>query len=1106
MPKLPTIHKLTLVFGILTASALWLPAQPAPELPELLKTLESGTDEAAYHAIDALTARHAHALEAVPLLVQRLTGEEPSLALRCAAAHALGVAHPETPDVVTALADALRSGNERLRCTAAWALTAIGEPARPALTAALLGPNKTLRLTVANALRGSADSTFNDLLEWASPAVALLGPSLLPNGGFEAHHKELTGWSVNPCRDATGVASIDDTTARTGRRSLRLTKTNGLGYLDIRSTHPVVIPPGRKTWTYAVHFRADDAPVSSALYLRFEDEKGNLIGDDTGLNRAAGWQSQSLLRNTPPGKWDKRLIMRRQSKEEQRLYVHIILYGNPCTVWIDDVTFPSPEWKPAATGPTMTQPRHTRSEALAVLAQRPDARAIVRKGARNSELIVDGKPAAPVLHLGVSPLHADFHLFETQGNVPLQVLNIFLDSRKGTYIPNRPNWPGEAPVWRVGGETDFTTPMALVEGFARRAPNSYLILGFQVSWPEDYVTRNPETVWLDKDGRKGCGAATHFLGFKEELPRGTRWWPSPYSRKARQDAADVIRAFVRELKTTPYIKMVAGTFISGGHDGQFYIGWPDYSEPGVLGWREWLRRRYGSDEALAKAWRTPGATLANAQVPLSDSEAPPPPGGTLMFHDPRSRTPHSDYDEFMNQSIWEIEDYFAGVVKDEIGKDIIGLTWHMGGGWKGDFRAFLGSRALDAFISQPFYEFRYPGHSGGINCPYESIALHGKLAIKEMDTRSWLRGISNELITMRIGTPLSRDHFQAMNRKETGQMIARGQGYWYYDISGSTYRHPAAMEEIRTTKGVAEHVAANPRPFRPDVALVYHTPSFFCRRKTLYGLYNVATYAMKWQHMTLNTAGVPTHGYFLRDLMQQPELCRYKVYVFVNAFYLTEAERTFIGTLKQNGNVLLWHYAPGYVSPAGVSPDTISELIGMGVQTTPALTAQPTVVGPSGDPLARDLPPLQGMGDVFRSFFTLASTPLAHIDAQRFWVEDDDATVLARYASDNKVAIAVKRHPDWTSVYVASVAGIGAQLFHNVAREADAYVVTEPGPEVHMNGSFISLHGVRGGEIRLRLPRKCDVSDAFTGRIIARGAPETTLSLPAQATRWLLLE
>src|SRR5690606_11354816 len=137
-----------------------------------------------------------------------------------------------------------------------------------------------------------------------------------------------------------------------------------------------------------------------------------------------------------------------------------------------------------------------------------------------------------------------------------------------------------------------------------------LILGLHVNWPRDYVHHNPDTRWLDERGRGACGNVMFLRSFERQLPEGMIWWPSPYHPKPIEDAAEVIRQLVLHLRTTPYWPHVAGFFVLGGHDGQFHIRAPDYSQTATHAWRQWLAQRYGSDEALAQAWHRPGATLA----------------------------------------------------------------------------------------------------------------------------------------------------------------------------------------------------------------------------------------------------------------------------------------------------------------------------------------------------------------------------------------------------------------------------------------------------------------------------------------------------------------
>lgn len=993
---------------------------------------------------------------------------------------------------------------EPVRVQAATALTQLGPGAYPLIREILLGGDRNARLTMATAVRGMAGGVPPELrneVDWANPPVMQTGPSLHPDGGFEAAADgKLVGWEVLFKEGATGAWTIDAGRAREGRQSLKLTKTNGLGYIMLRSTQPVVVPPGRGTWTFRAFFQCFDARYNTLLLPRLETENGGLIWDDTALNRSAGWQSQSLLRNTPPHVWDRRMIMFRQRDREMRLRPALIFYGNPATVWLDELEFPAPPWQAAAAGPTPPQPDLTLEQALAVVAKRPPATAEVKKIDGRTALLLDGQRRAPILYLATRGYQGDFKLVAQDGGIQLPVVRLSLRG-DGNYPPFREAWSGR-------GEPDFSGFFEVLERAVRMAPESHLILGLGIDWPADFLEANPDEAWLDEAGRRGWGQAMHLRGFAAELPPGKPdnpniWWPSQYSEKAFGAAEKIVRQFLTELKEKPYAKIIAGVFVSGGHDGQFMIHRRDYSAPAVAAWRAFLAERYGDDAALARAWNRPDARIAEAPI-LPDK---PPQADNAMFYPPASHRAYADFREFEERQIWKNSERFARAFKEIFGRDKLALTWCMGGGWRKNFAYFFASPYLDAFVGQPSYEYRYPGSSGGFNAVPDSCSHHGKLAVAELDTRNWMRGIYNELVTMRIGTPTSAKRFADLVMKDGGRMAAGYQGYWFFDIGGNAYRHPAALEVIRQTGEAVQWVAerAGRDTFRPDVALVYHQPSIYWEAPWSFSKANFPSYLIDYQLYQLRLSGVPCANYYLRDLMANPEFRRHKVYVFLNAFMLNEPERKFIrDELQKDGRILVWNYAPGFLSDRGLGVDGVSELVGMRVGTDAEL--KDSLVEPApGDRLSANLPPNVGTADVFRRRFDLRPKETKH-NVQRFRIEDAEAVTLAKYRDDGSAALAVRRFRDWTSVYSAQAGGLDAELLHNIAAEAGAYTLTRPGLIVDMNGNFISLHAFAGGVYQLKLPRRAAVLDALTRRRLADAATEFELDIQAGESRWLLLE
>jgi hypothetical protein len=123
---------------------------------------------------------------------------------------------------------------------------------------------------------------------------------------------------------------------------------------------------------------------------------------------------------------------------------------------------------------------------------------------------------------------------------------------------------------------------------------------------------------------------------------------------------------------------------------------------------------------------------------------------------------------------------------------------------------------------------------------------------------------------------------------------------------------------------------------------------------------------------------------------------------------------------------------------------------------------------------------------------------------QPFWVEDDRATVLARYAETGQVATARRTLPGWTSVYLAAANSLTGDLLNALARQAGAYVCGPAGQSVNLSADFASLHGLRNGDYPLRVPPGVkQVLEADTGKALPLRGGVCTLTVKAQETYWL---
>jgi hypothetical protein len=1011
--------------------------------------------------------------------------------------------HPPIPATATpALREIIeKDASSNVRGLAAGVLAQTGEAAQETIQELLLSPDLRVRQTMATAVRAlpKIPDALQSYVKWASPPYALGGPSLHPNSGFEAG---LLGWNVSLENGAQGEWIVDENIFNNGHRSLKLTKTNGVGYIRLKSAFPIVLPAGKENITWRGWFHSANAPLTSMLLFRLVDESGE-PAPDLFASGSTQWQSQSLLRSTPSGVWDKRLLAVKPSDTTRRYWMEAVLYGNPCSVWLDDLDFPAAPWNFYVSDPV---PSLAASQTQKY--QAPTAPIVAQVASKNNrtELLYNGQSVPPILQFPFIAQYGDFAAFERAGittqTVTLQINDS--DRQLASQSAQTPVWPSAK-----NKKYYFEELMRTVERAAAQAPDSKLFLNFHVLWPRDYVDANPGSEWVNAKGEKGYGNWLYFSGFAKELPNANmNWWPSPYLDRPFEDAAEVIRAFMQQLKTKPFSNQVVGCFISGGHDGQFYIKERDYSAAGTAAWQKWLQQKYGSEENFNRAWKTRNLSFGSTPVPQERQAYQTPKNLSQIFFDPATETNQRDYEEFRTERMWRLKEILLQAADDGIGRDLIGLTWQMGGALSGNLGALLRSKTLDGVVVQPSYEYRMPGYVGGVPAAYNSYAAHGKLMIKEMDTRSWIRETyNNEITGMKISTPMSLENFQKLFRKETGQMIAEDAGWWYYDISHNAFRFPGIMDEIEKEENVYRETLQKPRTFAPQVALIFSDPGNSWSRTTHYGFRKIAQWMLNYQNIAFSTSGVPADKFYLDDFMALKNWDQYKTVVFVNAYHMGRSERAFVNTqLKKNQRTLIWHFAQGYLSDENFSADNISQLAGMKIATELSIARQRAIAVSAGDPLAKNLLPLQGMGDIFRTQFNLDTTT-PNYDTQRFWVDDTQVTPLATYPEDGKTAIAVRRFPDWTSIYVAPLGGLSAELLNNAARESGAFVASEPNAlSIDMNNRFMSLNALQSGDYQIRLPRKSKITDVDSGKVVASNAEVFTLQMQAQESRWLRLE
>ena len=124
--------------------------------------------------------------------------------------------------------------------------------------------------------------------------------------------------------------------------------------------------------------------------------------------------------------------------------------------------------------------------------------------------------------------------------------------------------------------------------------------------PPWWIEQNPDHELL-------CHNGSQYIAIDNEV--------SLASKKFREEAGEVLRLLLRHMKEQSYYNRVFGLKIGGGQSYEWMIRGtgaeqgPDYSPVSVAGFTEYLKKKYGTEEALQAAWGNSKVTFETAAAP-----------------------------------------------------------------------------------------------------------------------------------------------------------------------------------------------------------------------------------------------------------------------------------------------------------------------------------------------------------------------------------------------------------------------------------------------------------------------------------------------------------
>ena len=504
----------------------------------------------------------------------------------------------------------------------------------------------------------------------------------------------------------------------------------------------------------------------------------------------------------------------------------------------------------------------------------------------------------------------------------------------------------------------------LIRGVLELCPTAAIMLRLHINAPFWWNAAHPEECTQYADGpakmhEADIGVHRHIIG---DLDR--RQLHSLASDIWRRDTAKVLEEFCRRLSATPEgDRLFSIQFCDGVSHEWHYWGFiehePDCGPAMTRYFQRWLKEKYGTDDAIRKAWNDNAVCLATAEVPDMRWRQK---WEHQIFRDLASDQRIVDYYTCQQESVAEDIAFFAALFKRCWPRDIV-IGVFYGYYFMMFSRQAVGGhlcmeRVLDCpaidFLSAPFSYYgtsRTLGGTGQSRGITEACTIRGKLWMSEQDQETRIKEIST-IKNNSIWDSKEVEHFLTQSvpadisliRRNALQPLTHQYGFWYFDFGpnycGGWWDFPAYMREIQWLKRFADERMCLTVPVeqkRPaDVLVVYDTESYYY----VYQGYSPISQLADDFSNGMYRCGVLFDNAYLCDLPKM-DLRQYKAVVFVNCWYMHSSMRAFVREkVCRDGRTVFFQYMAGYLDEGGANIAHVAELAGADVRLVDDAQAQ----------------------------------------------------------------------------------------------------------------------------------------------------------------------
>jgi hypothetical protein len=242
-------------------------------------------------------------------------------------------------------------------------------------------------------------------------------------------------------------------------------------------------------------------------------------------------------------------------------------------------------------------------------------------------------------------------------------------------------------------------------------------------------------------------------------------------------------------------------------------------------------------------------------------------------------------------------------------------------------------------------------------------------------------------------------------------------------------------------------------------------------------------------------SGVGVQQYLLSDLTN-PKRKSAKVNIFALGTTLTEKQISYIEkNLQKDGNTLVFIFDAGRTAPGGFEKN-IFRLTGMKIKAAPKNLMNIAAFGPERFS--------HSLSKYIKNAAPFTGGPFL---MPMYYCDDATAKPLAYWARTNLVGAAVKKHKNWTAVYLGIPLGLAVkpEFIRQLAIDSEIKPFAPAGEVSYAGNGVIAIHAISNGVKKLQWQENAHVFDLTKNKIIKRNVKELNLNMKYGQSAWFKL-